>query len=271
MRSRIFFLAIACFWLAMNGLLWRSQWGAHSRLGSAVPAEVVWGKILTAPDLSSLDIYDHDKRIGSCHWIATVGNSPLSSQKSLDDDYAPDGSDQQVTGYALNFGGNATYSKSNHLGFEATLDLATNRAWRAFHARVTERPTIWEVRATAATEELFLKVQDNRGAWQKTLNFSDFSKPDALWADFGGTAALNLLAMAGLAPSRESLSLMGESVKWQAHEDWMQFGHSKARVYRLETVLLGRPIYLFTSRVGEVLWVELPDNITLRNEAFGHF
>jgi len=28
MRSRIFFLTIACCWLAMNDLLWRSQWDA---------------------------------------------------------------------------------------------------------------------------------------------------------------------------------------------------------------------------------------------------
>jgi hypothetical protein len=42
-------------------------------------------------------------------------------------------------------------------------------------------------------------------------------------------------------------------------------------VYRLETEVLGRHIYLFISRVGEILRVEFPDNITLRNEAFAHF
>jgi hypothetical protein len=271
MRSRIFFLAIAAFWLAMNYLLWRSQWGAHSRLGSAVPAEVVWEKILTAPDLSSLDVYDHDKRVGSCHWSATVGNSPLASNKILEDDYAPDGMDQQVTGYTLNFGGNATFSNTNRLGFEASLDLSTNRSWQAFHVRVTARPRIWELRATAATEKLVVKVEDYNGSWQKTLNLSDLSNPNMMWADMGGTAAVSLLAAAGLAPSKESMSLMAASVVWQAHEDWMMFGHTKARVYRLETVMLGRHINVFTSRVGEILRVEFPNQITLRNDAFEHF
>jgi hypothetical protein len=271
MRSRIFFLVIVCFWLAMNYLLWRSQWGAHSLLGSAVPAEVVWEKILTAPDLSSLDIYDHDKRVGSCHWSATVGNSPLASKKILDDDYAPDGMDEQVTGYTLNFAGNATFSRSNRLGFEASLDLSTNRAWQTFHMRVSARPKLWEVRAVAATEKLALKLEDGSGLWQKTLNFSDLSNPDMLWADLGGTAALTLLAGAGLAPSRESLSRVAGSVEWQAHEDWMMFGHTKARVYRLETVILGRHINVFTSRVGEILKVEFPNQLTLRNDAFEHF
>jgi hypothetical protein len=272
MRSRIFFLSIVAFWLAMNYLLWRSQWGAHSAIGSAVPAEVVWDKILTAPDPSSLNIYDHDKKVGMCHWIATVGNSPLASNKILDDDYAPDGQEEQVTGYSLTFEGNATVSRSNQIRFEASLNLSTNRAWQDFHLRVSERPRVWEIRAAAAAEKLFLKVDDKNEHWQKTLNFADLRDPDALWADVGGAPVLALLAgAAGLAPSKESLSRLTGAVEWEAHEDWMQFGHSKARAYRLETVFLGRHIYLFTSRVGEILWVEFPGKITFRNDAFEHF
>lgn len=271
MRSRIFFLAIVCFWLVMNGLLWRSQWGAHSRIGNAVPPAVVWEKILSAPDSSSLNIYDHDKKVGLCHWIANVGNSPLASNKILDDDYAPDGLAQQVTGYSLVFEGNATLAHSNRLHFEASLDLSTNRAWQNFHLHVNMRPTIYDVRAVAASEKVVLKIEDHGASWEKTLKFSELRDPEALWAEFGETTALSLLAGAGVMPSKESLSSVASSMDLQAHEDWMQFGHSKARAYRLEMELLGNHIYVFTSRVGEILWVELPGNITLRNDAFEHF
>jgi hypothetical protein len=270
MRSRIFFLTIVCFWLVMNGLLVRSQWGAHSRIGSAVPPEVVWEKILSAPDTSSLDIYDHSNKVGICHWIATVGNSPLASNKILDDDYAPNGMDEQITGYSLTFEGNTTLSKTNRMRFEASLDLATNRAWKNFHVRVSMRPRVWDVRAVAAAEKLVLKVQDGKSSWQQTLHFSDLRDPEAIWSDMGGTALLGLLVGSGLT-SKESLSNLADSVQWQAHEDWIQVGHTKARAYRLETEFLGRHIYLFTSRVGEILWVEFPNKITLRNEAFEHF
>jgi hypothetical protein len=271
MRSRIFFLAILCFWLAMNGLLLRSQWGAHSRLGSAVPPEVVWEKILSAPDSSSLDIYDHSNKVGICHWIANVGNSPLASNKILADDYAPDGLEEQVTGYSLTLEGTATLAPKRRLRFESSLELSTNRTWKTFHVRVNMRPTVWDIRAVAASEKLVLKGEDGTGRWQQTLNFSDLRDPEAMWSDLGGTAALSLLAGAGLAPSKESLSLLAGSVEWQAHEDWIQIGHSKARGYRLETEFLGRHIYIFTSRVGEILLVEFPNQITLRNEAFEHF
>jgi hypothetical protein len=271
MRSRIYFLAVLTFWLAMNGLLLRSQWGAHSRIGSAVPPEVVWEKILSAPDTSSLDIYDHSNKVGICHWIANVGNSPLASNKILADDYAPDGMEEQVTGYSLTLEGNATLSKSNRIRFEANLELAGNRAWRIFHARVSMRPRVWDVRAAAASEKLTLKVEDGNGNWQRTFHFSDLRHPEAIWSDMGGTALLGMLAGAGLEPSKESLTSLAGSLEWQAHEDWIQIGHNKARAYRLETVILGQHFYLFTSRVGEILWVEFPDKITLRNEAFEHF
>ena len=52
MRPRLFLLGVTVFWLAMNYLLWQSQYGGHSLFGSALPAEVVWDKILNAPDNS---------------------------------------------------------------------------------------------------------------------------------------------------------------------------------------------------------------------------
>jgi len=270
MRSRIFFLAIVCFWVAMNYLLWRSQWGSHSQIGNAVPVQVVWEKILSAPDTSSMDIYDHDKKVGICHWIPSTGNSRLSSDKVIADDFSPDDM-EQVTGYSLTFTGNATLANSNRIGFEASLELSTNRTWKTFHVRVSQHPTIWDVRAAAASQKITLSVEDHGARWQKTLNFSDLHDPEKLIDDLGGVATLGLLAGMGMTPSMESLTNMAGSVNLEAHEDWMTFGHSKARAYRLETVLLGRHVYLFTSRVGEILWVEFPDKLTFRNEAFEHF
>ncbi len=63
----------------------------------------------------------------------------------------------------------------------------------------------------------------------------------------------------------------GLGIAVEAHEDWIQFGHSRVRAYRLETQFLGQHIYIFISRVGEILWVEVPNKLTLRNEAFSHF
>ena len=271
MRSRIFFLGVVSFWLVMNFLLWRSQWGAHSRIGNAVPVEVVWDKILTAPDNSSLEIFDHERRIGNCHWLANIGNSPLSENNNISDDYSPETTIKPVTKYTLNFDGNSVLPGSNRVRFDVSLTLSTNHSWQDFHLSVRMRPTSWDVRATAATDKVAIKMDDNGTIWQKTFKFSDLRNPETLLGDLGGAPALALLGGSALPLQMDSLSQVASGIQWQAHEDWIQFGHSKARAYRLETEILGRPFYVFVSRVGEILWVEFPDKITLRNDAFSHF
>ena len=271
MRARIFFLGIVVFWVVMNYLLWRSQWAAHSGIGSSVPVEAVWEKILTAPDNSALDIYDHDQVLGVCHWVPMIAGAGEAVNRNLREDYAPDGTIQQVSGYWLKLDGFARLGASNRIRFDTTLKLSTNRTWQEMHARVSARPSVWDVRATAATERVVLSVDDETGKWQRTLKFSDLEDPSALLGDSGSGNALGFLAGAGLAREKDSVARRGAGIQWQAHEDWMQFGHTKARVYRVETDFLGQHIYLFISRVGEVLWAEFPNKLTFRNEAFEHF
>ena len=81
------------------------------------------------------------------------------------------------------------------------------------------------------------------------------------------------LLMAGLGPTihTNALPLSSMGLKWTAHNHLMQFGHSKVRVYKLETKIFDRPIFIFVSRVGEILWVHLPDDLVLSNDAFTHF
>ncbi len=267
MRSRILFLSIVSFWLAMNFLLWRSQWDGRSEIGNAVPVELVWERILTAPDNSSLDIFDHIRKIGFCHWKALVGNSPLISNKIIQHDYAPDDSESKITGYTLSVDGNTALTfSSNRVRFEAVLALSTNQLWQDFRLRIAIRPgPSWEVHATAASQRILVKVNDEHGSWTRTLNFSDFQNPEVLLEEVGGSY---LEGMIGLTAG--SLDSAAKMMHWQAHEDRMLVGHSRVRVYRLEAHVLGRSINVFISRVGEILWIELPNQITLRNEAFSH-
>jgi hypothetical protein len=271
MRARIFFAAIVVFWLTMNYLLWRSQAGQHSGIGSAIPAEIVWDKILTAPDNSSLDIYDHDKKIGFCHWTATVGAASQALTQALADDYTPEGLIPQPAGYGLTLEGNSAIFGTNRARFDIHLQLSTNQTWLDFRLAAKMRPTAIEVHAIAAAQKIMIKINGDAGGWQSTLKFSDLQHPEMLLSELAGVESLGI-AGAALMPLRtESLSQTAAGIKWDAHEDWMQFGHNRVRVYRLETEIFGQHLYVFTSRVGEILWVEAPNKLTFRNEAFNHF
>src|SRR5437763_16707299 len=103
MAARLIFAGLAAFWITMNILLWRAEYGARAALGTTVPAHVVWTKILTAPDSSSLTIYQSGKKIGFCHWITSVGEdlAKLSAGES-----PPEGMVQKIVNYRLDLDGN---------------------------------------------------------------------------------------------------------------------------------------------------------------------
>ena len=46
MRFRIIFLIVTAFFVTMNVMLWRSEYGARGQFGAPVPAELVWEKVL---------------------------------------------------------------------------------------------------------------------------------------------------------------------------------------------------------------------------------
>jgi hypothetical protein len=271
MRSRIFFAVIAGFWLVMNFLLWRSQSGAHSQIGGVIPAQIVWDKILTAPDNSSLDIYDHEKKIGYCQWMVNMGGAAEALNQSLSKDYAPDGLIPQPSGYGLSLEGNTAIFGTNRVRFEMRLSLSTNQTWQDFRLTAKMRPVVWDIHAIAAARKIMVKVNGDGDSWQRTLAFSDFEHPESLLAELGGDDFAGLAGAANLPLQKDSITQAAAGIRWEAHEDWMQAGHSRVRVYRLETELFGQRLRLLTSRAGEILLVEAPDQLTFRNDAFSHF
>src|SRR6478735_523080 len=121
MASRIIFLVITLFWLTMNVLLWRSEFSPQKTVGSAVPLETVFNKILTAPDASSLEIYHHGKKIGFCRWSASVG---AEASKNFSEEFEPEGMVEQLTSYSLDLEGNVTLpDTTNRLRFDLNLKL----------------------------------------------------------------------------------------------------------------------------------------------------
>ena len=73
MRYRFYLLLVTAFFLTMNVLLWRSEFGSRGHLGAPVPADFVWEKVLTSPDHSSLEIRHHGVKIGRAQWAASIG------------------------------------------------------------------------------------------------------------------------------------------------------------------------------------------------------
>jgi hypothetical protein len=82
MITRITLLLIAAFWVVMNVLLWRAEYGTRGS-GISVPADLVWRKILTAPDASSLTVYSGSEKTGFCEFSTSVQPAHLQRAHSI--------------------------------------------------------------------------------------------------------------------------------------------------------------------------------------------
>lgn len=271
MLHRLTFLGITLFWVTMNYLLWRAEFGRKGETPSRVPPDKVWEKVLMSPDASSMEIFHHKKKMGSCRWVSHVGED--AANETFAEDYTPEGMVAEPTSYTLELEGNVMVpSLTNTVRFDLLLKLSTNQTWQEFRLRFSLRPTSWEISSKAADETVQFIVSDPSGGFEETYKFADLQNPQNLVRQFGGPWAVALAGSLGLPPNSTNQHKLSLGLDWIAYNDMMQFGQSKVRVHRLETKLLGRfRIYIFVSRIGEILWVHLPDEWVLSNDTFEHF
>ena len=268
MLTRVVFGVLAAFWLTMNVLLWRAEYGAGPALGSSVPAEVVWEKILTAPDSSSLSVFHKGKKSGFGHWVTSVSED-LDRISSTD--AAPEGMVRKIVNYRLELNGNIVWNDpADRFRFDSHLTLDRHRNWQEFALRLNFPGGSTELHGAAAEQAVRFTYQDETQKFARTFSFSELENPEALLQEFGGPFVGGLLTeiVPGLPKDRAALGNVG--LHWEARNESLKLGHSSVRVFRLKATLLDRfGIVVFVSRVGEILRVELPDGIVLVNDQLG--
>jgi hypothetical protein len=267
MFNRITFSLIALFWVVMNVLLWRAEFGGGREFGSAVSTEVVWQKILTAPDDSTLEISANGKKLGYCRWSANTGEE-IATGKVGSDDYPPEGMVKQLNRYTVDLEGNILPGQpTGRVRFNVHLDFATNHVWRDLSVRLATRPAVWAVHSAAVDRTLELKYEDESGKWSRTFSFDELRDPRIWLEEFAGPVPLALLGpVSGLELGKTQKLALG--LNWEARNDWLRIGHSQVRVYRLQAHLFDRyQVVVILSRVGEIMRVELPNGLLLVNEA----
>jgi hypothetical protein len=264
MWSRFAFLVIALFWAVMNFLLWRSEYGGRNHLGGAVPVELVWRKILTAPDHSSLAILHHNRKAGECTWVATVG-----AEKTFVDETPVPGAG--FPGFRLNLEGELTLDESmKRVMFNASLDLATNRAWQEFNVRINVQRNIVAVRALAAEQTVHLRVEGEDGKFEREIKLADLENPLALAQALDVPLPPGLPGLEGLSGEVRRETALSPQLKWEARVDWLTIARTPVRVYRLRAELFDRhEIVVVVSPLGELLRVELPGDWVLASDRLG--
>lgn len=267
MLSRLIFALIVAFFVVMNFLLWRSEIAGRNNLRSTIPAEIVWKKILTAPDISSLEIQQRGQKLGSIRWIPSVGDE-LRSGRLLTEESLPEGMIKGFSTYSLELDGHIMIEELERVRFNFGLTLGTNYAWQEFNLRFILRPNILEIQSVATNETLHLTLVEGAGRTERRFTFDELRNPQKLLRELAGPwLPAELLALAlpfGLnsAPTPESVGL-----EWTARSDTLQFGSARIRGYRLNATVLDRfQASLFVNTLGEIIRLDLPNQVVIIND-----
>lgn len=263
MIPRLTFLLIAAFWVAMNFLLWRAEYGPQNG-GMSVPVDLVWRKILTAPDASSLTVYENGRRTGFCEFSTSVEQA----MAALDEDKLPPEGVVARAGYQIRLDGNMNLRDfTNRVRFDGRLQFSSNRDWRELNLKISSRLAAVEIHSLATNQSVHLKITSDGAMIERDLAFADLQNPNALLRAFTGN--LGLFGGFDLPTGPPSATAVAQSIHWEARRDRLKIGHELVSVYRLETRLLQNQIVIYVSTLGEILRVELPDGVTAKLDEWG--
>jgi hypothetical protein len=271
MLSRLLLFVVTLFWVTMNVLLWRAEYGEQPGTGSTLPARVVWQKMLTAPDSSSLSIWYRGKKVGFCHWLTSVNQelSDVASQVATEDDPL-EGMLKEVTQYRVQLEGNVGMESVNErLRFDTQLTLSTNQLVQQFNLRLYYRPVSWSIQLNTAAQTIKVVEEEGDDAVRRVrhLKVSDFQDPAAALRGLVGPLGAGLV---NLLPPIGLLQKEAANLDWQARHASLRMGHSPVPVYRLSARALDQfGIVIYVSRVGEILRAELPEGVVLVNDQLG--
>lgn len=266
MRYRVYLLLVTAFFITMNVLLWRSEFGSRGHRGAPVPAELVWEKVLTSPDNSYLEIRHHGVKIGRAHWAASIGEE-VATGKVLSDEVPPEGMVKTLTGYSISFDGTVSLDDLSRLRFDLNLKLDTNQNWRTMNLKFTVKPFSWEIHSSAEEQTLRVLAEGDEKI-DRTFTFADLRNPEKIARELGGPVLPGALAALGLPLPQAGPSSASLALKWEARNDRLEIRDNLIRIYRLEARLFERlKATLMVSPVGEILRLELPDEIVMINEA----
>ena len=262
------FAVLAIFWVVMNSLLWRAEFGSGHDLASRVPVSLVWEKIITAPDDSSLGVNMAGKKLGYIR-IRPV-QTEVGAERTIVNENEPEGMVRKLKEYLLQIEGSLVMEALGRSArFESHFAYDTSYAWKRMELNTSMRPDRWTIKANAASREFWFQSTDGDSEWIHRFEFDDLRNPQKLATIIDSPLLTMLLPqyLGAAAATNTTTAPLSLGLKWEARYEWLRIGRNRVRIYRLEAKLLDRhSIVVLVSRVGEILRIELPGDLKLIND-----
>lgn len=272
MMQRVWWVFVTVFFVGMNVLLWRSEFGPRHLVGSRVRTEVLLERLLKSADASDLEIRHRGAKIGRARWAPSLVELPAPAGAPA---VRPDGMAGVVLGYQLDLDGNLLLKDPPRIRFNVRLNLDPDYTWTRLFVRAVitmpEAPRTLELEAEADAAQQTLRLRPalftaDQGAEEEVIPLADLRDPERLLSRMGaGPAAV---ALAGLGLPLKNLGAGSAGLEWEAVKGHrLPLGRTRVPVYLLRARLLNRDLLsLYVADSGEVLRAELPNEVTLVNE-----
>jgi hypothetical protein len=257
MISRGAFFLIAAFWVAMNVLLWRAEYGSHNG-GTPVPLDLVCRKILTAPDASSLSVYQDGQKMGFCEFSTSI----QQEMAQLDEDNPPPEGLVARAGYQIRLNGNVAFGDfTNRVKFDGRVKFSPQREWRELNLKISAHLITVEIHSLATNQTVSVQITTDGATDSRVFTFADLQNPNTLLRALGGDLGGGPWSGLDL-PALPAATALAQNIPWEASRVRLMVGREAVSAYRLETRVLGQLVVIHVSTLGEILRVELPGDIT---------
>lgn len=242
----------------MNVLLWRAEYGSRGG-GIPVPLDLVCRKILTAPDASSLSVYQDGRKMGFCEFSTSV----QQEMAELDADNPPPEGLVARAGYQIRLTGNVAFGDfTNRMKLDGRVKFSPRREWRELDLKCSTHAATVEIHSLATNQTISVQITSDGATVLHVFNFADLQNPNTLLRLLGENSDdgfWNGLDLPVLPPATAALA---RNIPWEARRDRLMVGREAVSAYRLETSVLNHPIIIHVSTLGEILRVELPGGVT---------
>lgn len=274
MLRKLPFLLVTVFFLVMNYQLYQRDFRHSDAANVAVPLEMVWSKMLRAPDESFLYMFQDKRRLGSMRWSAeAVEFDAEEAAETME--YLTEGMVRNPANYIVEIrSGHLLLGKGRGtINFDMSANFSTNNQWQTFEIGMHQRPIKLQFLANATNETLRVNFINDEVRNEYKFGFAELKDPSALAGRLFGPLPLaqfagGLLAGFGTVddPRFNAAQLLKLGLKIECFQDWLKIGHSRLRCYRIQLKLPDqRAANVYVSRIGEILRVTLPDKIEFRN------
>lgn len=278
--NRVWLILAGCFWLGMNVLLWRSEYGGGST-GTPLPVDNVVAKILETPDPSELEIYYQNERVGSCRWMVSqlseIEHEPDTGDEVDLEAAEMSGLIKKIKSFAINLDGHLQWQEqTRRIRYMLNVNLTPDWKWTSLDAKVGFRDQWFHVHSKQSEGTVSFELEQGASKWDSVITFEQLKRPEALLEQWlpenpllvGLAAPLLAQAKALVGDvNNPALGLASWGDNWKAYSDWLTIAHSRMRVYRMEHALDDKPSVSVTiNRAGEILTVTLPQRLLIKNE-----